>query len=257
MTMTKIFAGAVCMLMLSMTPLITIAGDAEAYKIDFSETEKFKGRDFPKGWVVKGTKWRVPDTSFYIKAGENSDGNVLVVESDKSTGAILFDVHRHVDLKKTPVMRWRWRALKLPDGADGRDSAKDDQVLSIYLGAGSIIRQSVAYRWETNTPVGAKGNVKYGGGLVKVAWFCLQNKTSPRGEWITMERNVAEDFKKLYGIIPDEFAISIGGNSQYTGTMGIGEVDFIEFVPEKSATAIRAPRESSLDRNKVEVALSE
>jgi hypothetical protein len=257
MIKTKIFAGIFSILMLGAAPLMTVAGETKAYKIDFSETEKFKGKDFPKGWVLKGTKWRVPDTDFYIKSSENSAENVLVVESDKSTGAILFDVHRHVDLKKTPIMRWRWRALKLPEGADGRDSTKDDQVLSIYLGAGSIIRQSVAYRWETDTPVGAEGNTKYGGGLVKVAWFCLQNKTSPRGEWITMERNVAEDFKKLYGVVPAEFAISIGGNSQYTGTMGIGEVDFIEFVPEKSDTAIKSPQGLSFSKNKAEFALSE
>ncbi len=212
-----------------------VAKDSK-YKINFTRTEQVKGHEFPQGWALKGTKWGVPDTSFYVRKDQNCDGKVLVVDAKKSTGAILYDVYRHVDLKKTPILRWRWRALELPKGADGRVSGKDDQVLSLYLGAGSLIRKSVAYRWETETPIGAKGNISYGGGLVKVAWYCLNNKTTPLRKWIVMERNVAEDFKKIYGEIPKKFVISVGGNSQYTKSNCKGEVDFIEFLPAEVST---------------------
>ncbi len=227
------------------------SADDSAYKINFTRTEKVKGRDFPKGWALKGTKWGTPDTSFYIRNDQNCDGNVLVVDAQKSTGAILYDVYRHVDLNKTPVMRWRWRALALPKGADGRVSGKDDQVMSLYLGAGGFVRKSIAYRWETETPIGAQGNICYGGGLVKVAWYCMNNKTTPLEKWIVLERNVAEDFKRIYGEIPKEFVISVGGNSQYTKSNSKGEIDFIEFLPANTSKEVVKKAEESRVGNEV------
>ena len=215
------------------------AGDpATGFRVDFSLTETRAGRDFPKGWEERGTKWGVPNTSFYIRKDGKTDNGILVVESNKATGAILYEIYRYVDLTKTPIMRWRWRVQELPAGADGRDPEKDDQAISVYVGAGTLIRKSISYRWETETPIGSSGNTTYGSGLVKVTWFCLKNKTIPKGEWVISERNVADDFKKIYGEVPTEFVVSVGGNSQYTQSRGLGEIDFIEFLPV-SATGPR------------------
>ncbi|MDD3118919.1 MAG: DUF3047 domain-containing protein [Victivallales bacterium] len=214
------------------------AGEAKSgYRIDFSRTETRNGHDFPKGWAEKGTKWGVPNTRFYIRKDRKTNSHILVVEANKATGAILYDIYRHVNLSQTPIMRWRWRVKELPVGADGRNKDKDDQALAVYLGTGNLIRKSIAYRWETETPIGASGNVSYGSGMIKVAWFCLQNKTVPAGEWVISQRNVAEDFKKIYGEIPQKFVVSIGGNSQYTQSRALGELDYIEFLPAAAAVS--------------------
>ena len=64
-------------------------------------------------------------------------------------------------------MRWKWRAITLPKGADGRDPRKDDQAMVLYIGAKSFLKnKSISYRWETETPVGITGKASYGGGLV-------------------------------------------------------------------------------------------
>ena len=230
--MGKIFAIILTFCGVSLAIPATAEEVHSSYKIDFSAKETRSGRDFPKGWSEKGTKWGVPNTLFYIKKDEsNGNGNVLVVEANKATGAIIYDVYRHVNLSKTPIMRWRWRVQELPTGADGRNPEKDDQAVSIYVGMGSLIRKSIAYRWETETPIGASGNACYGGGLVKVTWFCTNNKTTPAGKWIVLERNIAEDFKKIYGEVPREFVVSVGGNSQYTQSRAMAEINYIEFVP--------------------------
>ena len=44
--------------------------------------------------------------------------------------------------------------------------------------------------------------------------------------------NVAQDFKRIYGRIPKKFALSVIGNSQYTHSNTVAEIDFIEFLPE-------------------------
>ena len=50
-----------------------------------------------------------------------------------------------------------------------------------------------------------------------------------------VSRNVAEDFQRIYGVVPKAFALSIIGNSQYTRSNTIAEVDYIEFVPAESS----------------------
>ena len=203
----------------------------DEYRIEFNETEKRYGVDFPQGWEERGFRWGVPNTKFYVT--KKGTEEYLVVDADNATGAIMFDVYRFVDLSKTPIMRWRWRVHSLPPGADGRVPDKDDQALAVYVGFGNLIRKSVAYRWETETPLGATGNVVYSGGLVQVAWQCVNNKATPTGQWVTLERNVAEDLKKIYGEVPKAFIVSVGGNSQYTKSHTIGEIDYIEFLPQR------------------------
>jgi len=164
--------------------------------------------------------------------GTTEKKNVLVIDADKATATIIYDLSKKVNLKNTPVMRWTWRVKSLPAGADGRVDGKDDQAIAIYIGSGTFTQKSIAYRWETDTPKGYEASTSYGGGLVSVKWFCVNNKTDSLDKWVTLERNIAEDYKKAYGFIPEKFAITIAGNSQYTESHTVGEILEIEFVEE-------------------------
>lgn len=209
-----------------------LAAESAAWRENFADTEKKDGRLEAVGWKLDATKFGVPKTKFYVEPEESAeDKQVLVIDSEKATGCILYDLSDKVDLQKTPIMRWRWRVKTLPDGADGRDEDKDDQAVAIYIGTNALLgKRSIAYRWETDTPKDYAGEVKYAGGLMRVKYFVVENKETPAGEWVTEERNVAEDFKAAYGLVPKKFAISVCGNSQYTKTDTRAEIDYIEFV---------------------------
>ncbi len=194
----------------------------------------------PKNWKFEkhlGT----PKTSFKIENQLN--GRVLAIDAVKSSGAIV-TVPKGVDLNKTPILRWRWRAISLPPNADGRTGGKDDQAIAIYVGMNSGIfgKKTLAYRWETETPRHISAKTSYGLGMIKVNWFCLRNKYDKLGTWYTEERNIANDFKKIYGFIPKKFALSIAANSQYTVSSTKAELQWLEFVPEvknkKTATQL-------------------
>ena len=200
-----------------------------SWQTNWNQFKTVKGKKFPKDWTLKGTKWGVPSTSFYIEKDKKLDKNVLVVDANKSTSTIIYNLTDKVDLNKTPIMRWSWKVINLPKNADGRNNQKDDQVLGIYIGSGRFRQKSIAYRWETETPKDHSGNISYGGGFVAVKWFCVNNKRDKKETWITVERNVAKDYKKAYNFIPKEFAVSIAGNSQYTKSHGVGMVAYIEF----------------------------
>lgn len=199
----------------------------QVWKENFENTIVKGDKLFPVNWWNRPGAWLSPATDFFI---EKIDGkNVLKVSSDKSTGAFMYNLSGIVDLNKTPILRWRWKAQNLPPGADGRGRKKDDQAVAIYVGTGTLIYKAVAYRWETETPKGTEELIAYGPASIK--WYCVRNKTDSLEKWYVEERNIAADFKKAYGFIPDQFIISVAGNSQYTKSKTEAFVDWIEFVP--------------------------
>ena len=215
---------------------INAAEKGGKWREDFEVKDK-KGA-LPDGWKVHGTIWGTNETCFELEDHKENKKpvasvlGVLKVFADKGTGALFCEVYKYVDLKKTPIMRWRWHVNKFPKGGDGRKSDRDDQAIAIYIGANDwMVKKSISYRWETETPQGLEGNVSYGGGTVKVKWFCLRNKKTGTGKWVTEERNIAKDFKKAFGFIPKEFILSIGANSQNTKSESLAFIDYIEFLP--------------------------
>lgn len=197
----------------------------------------------PAGSKVEGK----PGTATATFEAASADGaQVLLMKADRATGSLMIPV-KGIDLNRTPILRWRWAVTTLPAGADGRDPKKDDQAIGIYIGSGGMLsRKSVAYRWETDTPVGAEGDARYGAGVVRIRWFALRNKDGGTNAFVVEERNVAEDYRKAFGKVPDEIALSVSCNSQYTGTKAAAMLDWIEFVAapaaaSNAATAAKTP----------------
>lgn len=210
-----------------------------------------KEGDVPEGWAVKATKWGVNKTSFKLenkkveKKAVSSFIGVLKVFADKATGALFCTPHKVVDLTKTPIIRWRWRVNTFPKGGDGRKNDCDDQAIAIYIGANDwMLKKSISYRWETETPQGYEGDCSYAGGAVKVKWFCLRNQETGKGKWVIEERNVAKDFKKAFGFVPKEFALSIGANSQNTKSESLAYIDYIQFLPLDKAKTLKVAAKS-------------
>lgn len=209
-----------------------------SFKIDFSKVVEVDGKSMPKQWKLIATLPGVPDTDFEIVKDKDLGKNVLRVSVKKSTGLLITDRTVVVDLKKLPIMRWRWRVKSLPKGADIRKPGKDDQALALYVGFhGWVDKKNLSYQWATETPKGASGKISYAAGFVKCSWFALRNKKDNLNQWYTEERNVANDLKKAYGTLPKRFAVSVAGNGQHTGSNTVAEVDYIEFIPASMAVA--------------------
>ena len=220
----KHFISAVMILLLSAMTL-QAAPKAQTVRIDFKRAQT--DGNAVTGWTYKG-KFGTDDAVFSIV---KMDGvKVLKMTSDKATGTVLYDI-AHINLEKYPYMRWKWRVDVLPKGADGTLPDKDDQAIGIYIGSGSTFSQeSMAYRWETVTPKGKSGFVKYGMGAVKVHWRCIRNEKDGLKRWYVDECNLGKDLKRIFeGKIPKKMAITISANSQYTGTSSVAYLEYIEF----------------------------
>ena len=195
----------------------------------------------PEGWVVKG-KPGTKKADFSVQEDKGEGISYLHMEADDASASLLTQV-KDVALLETPVLKWRWRATVLPAGADGRDKAKDDQAIGLYVGAEKGARKAVSYRWDTETPVGSEGECAYGLGTIKIKWFTLRNKSDiAGGKWFEEERNFMEDFKEAWGYYPDQIYISVSCNSQYTGTEAAADLAWLELVsPQEKGSSAGKP----------------
>ena len=195
-------------------------------RFNFDKHENYSGT-----WTFYSYNPLLPKTKFKVKHCPTAeDGSVLVITADSSSGFIC--TAPKFDLKKFPIMRWRWRIinnLNVPEGA----ADPDDQSGVVYIGDGTRIKQCfVAYRWECNSPVGSWLHTGYRSGLTSVRSLCLRNRTTATGEWVIDERNVIDDFQTVYKRLPlDGFVLCVGANTQHSKSSTRIEIDYIEFLP--------------------------
>ena len=227
-----------------------VPGDKEADNEVIAWREDFKAGPgkgpfpVPDNWRLK-KKPGTPSAVFSIEKSKEDDDSYLHMEADKASASLVTRIDG-ISLGKESFLKWRWKVEKLPEGADGRHKDKDDQAIGIYVGTGSLLNnKSVSYRWDTDTPKGAEGDCVYGAGTVKVKWITLRNKEDAGGgQWFIEERNVAEDFKDAWGFYPKNIYLSMSCNSQYTGTVAIADIDWVELgVPSSGEEPLEGEKE--------------
>ena len=198
------------------------------------QSSKLDKEGIPTGWSYRG-KPGTPDVKYEIVEDKELKHKVLHITSDKASGVIMVDCS-DVDLKKYPIMRWRWKAVTLPTGADATVKSKDDQGIAVYVGYGKLTQSSISYNWQTETPKGKSGSSTYNW-VVDVDWFTLRNKNDKMDTWFEEEVNVYDDMMKIFKKIPSSWALSISSNSQYTASKADVYLDYVEFVDKKTAEA--------------------
>ncbi len=121
-----------------------------------------------------------------------------------------------------PVLSWDWRAVRLPSGAsENRINDTGGAVYVTFAKTDWLGRPlSIKYTYSTSLPVGtivSTGNVKV---------IVVSSGKNGLGRWIHVDRNVVDDYKRLFGGPPpeDPFTVTLWSDSDNTAT--IGEVDF-------------------------------
>jgi outer membrane protein OmpA-like peptidoglycan-associated protein len=159
-----------------------------------------------------------------------------------SSGDSSFGVRKEfrVDVKKFPILCWRWKVNKLPRGGDVRKTYTDDQALQVYVAFKATRFPAITntpvigYIWDSEAPKGWTGRSQQIGGS-KLRYIVLRNKTDQTGQWYTERRNLYKDYKKLFGEIKGgepqglTTGLQIQINSQHTKSPAdslIGEIFF-------------------------------
>ena len=132
-------------------------------------------------------------------------------------------------LKQHPRLGWRWRANELPAGA--REDDVNDTGGAVYV---TFPRKdwlgrphSIKYTYSSTLPIGRSVD----SGPVKI--IVASTGADGYGDWVTVKRNVVEDYRRLFGDDPPDepFSITLWSDSDNTGAKAEVDFDDIRLLP--------------------------
>lgn len=132
------------------------------------------------------------------------------------------------DLQTHPVLSWQWRATALPEGAreDRRGLNDTGAALYVMFDCEDWLGRPCSIKYTYSSTLATGTTARYGPLRVLV----VSSQSAGTGEWIQLERNVADDYALLFGDEdpPEPLLIMLWSDSDSTG--GVSEVYFDDIV---------------------------
>ena len=149
------------------------------------------------------------------------DGNTTVLKADSNAAAsgLTRDLTAlNLNLRDTPILKWRWKIANLIKSADIATKEGDDYPARVYVtfrydperaGTGMRLQYGLAktfygeypphaginYVWDGKAPVGTMTPNAY---TSRAMMFVVESGAKRVGEWVEVERNVYEDYKRAF-----------------------------------------------------------
>jgi hypothetical protein len=180
----------------------------------------------PSGWSPYIIRRDLPQTSYAV---EQLDGRtVLHANANCARSGLYCPVD--IDPSATPWLRWQWRVDSMHEEATvDDDDAEDTPVRVIVAFAGDVSRLSLrdrlffeqvelftgnklpfatlTYVWDGQLPVDRV--VPYSR-TSRIQYQVVESGAARLGQWIAYERNVVQDFAKVFGHNPPGHVSSVG-----------------------------------------------
>jgi hypothetical protein len=151
-----------------------------------------------------------------------------VLEADAQEGGSGFSRKIRVDPSRHPVLEWRWRAnaepgtrlemtsgtsplarLSLAFHGDANKLDFDDRAklrLAMVLTANGLPYASLVYVWMLDVPAETVIRSPY---TDRVRYLVVESGAQRVGEWVSVRRNVVEDYRRAFGEEPDDI-VAVG-----------------------------------------------
>ncbi len=174
--------------------------------------------DFLSGASVVGVPagWQLKEKSGKADFAVVKEEGIPAVRLRSANTSFSLQKEVDVDLRKFPILNWKWKVTKLPSGGDFRKSSADDQAAQLFVAFTKT--KSIVYIWDTSAPQGLMEDTTPVP-FMHVKVVVVRSGPAESGKWITETRNVYEDYKKLFGDEPPPVkGMRLQINSQHTGT---------------------------------------
>jgi hypothetical protein len=137
-----------------------------------------------------------------------------------------------VNIHRTPILSWKLRIHEIPIGGNEDDGDKNDVAASVYIAfdLGRVlfkkVPKTIRYTWSSTLPVGTELSKFYGNQKIIVIGTGDKNL----GEWHTFERNIVEDYKRLFGDEPPSRPLALLILSDGNNTKSSVKADYDDFI---------------------------
>ncbi len=169
-------------------------------------------------------------TSYTVR----KEGSITMVEarSDRSASGIILG--KYFNVRKYPLMKWRWRIANTYKKGDATKKEGDDYPMRVYVifrdevlvSPFSYPHSSLNYIWSNRQPRGILIPNAY---TDKSMMVVLEEGEEKAGRWIEEKVNIVEDYRKAFGEdSPSTATIGIMNDSDNTGESSRSFVDYIE-----------------------------
>lgn len=166
------------------------------------------------GWEEQTLRGKKKSVYTLVREGERT---VLKAESRGSASGLINRVG--FDLRQQPLLRWSWKVNGILKNGDERTKGGDDYPARIYVVFPRTFfwqTRAINYIWANRLPKGSSVPNVYAPKNVRMV--AVQSGSSLVGKWLNEERNVHEDYLKLFGEEPPRAgAIALMTDTDNTG----------------------------------------
>lgn len=190
--------------------------------------------DIPAPWQVEQLNKDIPPTRYQLREWDG----VAAVEARAEKSMALLARPVEADLKKTPILCWRWRVDAPLKSADMTTKAGDDYAARVYLtfdvppdtlgfgtrmalGLARSLRGAVVpdaainYVWDNRHPIGLWQANAY---TDRARMLVLRTGAGDAGRWVVERRDVGADFLQAFGHAPLKLTgLALAADTDNTG----------------------------------------
>lgn len=216
--------------------------------------DQFDGRSgsVPAPWRVIQLNMRIPPTRYNLLRWDD----VIAIEANADKSMALLGRPVTVDLKRTPVLCWRWRVDAPLVSADMAEKSGDDYAARVYVAfslpasalsfgtrvklvlARSIYGDAVPdaainYVWDNRYPIGTRRPNAY---TDRTQMIVAESGPARAGRWVVSRQDVLADFVSTFGDVPGQLTLlAVAADTDNTGERAhSGFADF-HFVARSAA----------------------
>lgn len=198
----------------------------------------------PKGWEELTFK-KIPNHTQYTVVQEG-DNYVLKAVSKNSSSGILKKVP--LNPKYYPILKWQWKVENILNKADAKKKSGDDYPARIYVAfkynpkQASLLEKAkygtvkklygeyppqgaLNYIWDNRLPIETSIDNAY---TDRAKMIVIESGPDKVGQWVSEERNIYEDYKRVFGSEPPEIEfIAVMSDTDNAGESAVAYFDTI------------------------------
>lgn len=225
---------------------VVASQNQDIMNLGLTDTDFQKGV-IPAGWHLRSGFWRKGEYSAIWV--EKDDEKAVKLHSQN--GLCFLEKEVDIDIKAFPIVSWKWRVENILQNIDERTVAGDDHPIRIFfVFEPDKTKQSFWFRLKRFLYLDAAHGHAMGGRFTEYLWSShlkkgeiIKDPKKPRqklmvveggaenvGKWLVYEKNLYEDFKRLYNEEPRRLIfIGILNDTDATGLEATSYIADLEF----------------------------